>query len=109
MNTMGCLDSLSRDLRCALRAMRRNPTFAVVVVMTLALGIDANTAVFSVLNSVLVKPLSYPRAEELVVLRQIAPRATVAAGASDALNLSPSMYRTCQSNDPEPLIAGKSM
>ena len=56
--------------------MRHNLTFTVVVVLTLALGIGANTAVFSVLNSVLLKPLSYPRAEELVALRQIAPGAT---------------------------------
>jgi putative ABC transport system permease protein len=99
MNTMGFLDSLSRDLRYAVRAMRRNPTFTVVVVLTLALGIGANTAVFSVLNSVLLKPLSYPRAEELVALRQIAPGATGSASASDALNLSPSMYLTYNENN----------
>ena len=67
-STIGFLDSLSRDLRYALRAMRHNLTFTVVVVVTLALGIGANTAVFSVLNTVLLKPLSYPRAEELVAL-----------------------------------------
>ena len=93
MNTIGFLDSLSRDLRYALRAMRHNLTFTVVVVLTLALGIGANTAVFSVLNSVLLKPLSYPRAEELVALRQIAPGAA-GSSASDGLNLSPSMYLT---------------
>ena len=92
MNTIGFLDSLSRDLRDALRAMRHNVTFTVVVVLTLALGFGANTAVFSVLNSVLLKPLSYPRAEELVALRQIAPGATGSASSSDGLSLSPSMY-----------------
>jgi predicted permease len=94
MNTIGFLDSLSRDLLYALRAMRHNLTFTVVVVLTLALGIGANTAVFSVLNSVLLKPLSYPRAEELVSLRQIAPGAAGLASSSDGLNLSPSMYLT---------------
>ena len=69
MNTIGFLDSLSRDLLYSLRAMRHNLTFTAVVVLTLALGIGANTAVFSVLNSVLLKPLSYPRADELVALR----------------------------------------
>jgi len=94
MNTIGFLDSLGRDLRYAVRAMRQNLTFTVVVVLTLALGFGANIAVFSVLNSVLLKPLSYPRAEELVALRQIAPGATGSASASDGLSLSPSMYLT---------------
>jgi putative ABC transport system permease protein len=91
MSRSGFLDSLNRDLRYALRAMRHNLTFTVVVVLTLAFGIGANTAVFSVLNSVLLKPLSYPQPEELVALRQIAPGAP---GLTDGLNLSPSMYLT---------------
>src|SRR4029434_5523507 len=93
MKTLQFLDALSRDLRYGGRAMRRNPTFTVVVVLTLAVGIRAHTAVFSVLDSVLLKPLSYPRAEELVALRQIAPGV---AGSSSygGLNLSPSMYVT---------------
>ena len=91
--TIPVIDTLWQDVRYALRAMRHNLTFTVVVVLTLALGIGANTAVFSVLNSVLLKPLSYPRAEELVALRQIAPGAG-GSSASDGLNLSPSMYLT---------------
>jgi len=88
------LDSLNRDLLYAGRAMRRTPAFTAVVVLTLAVGIGANTAVFSVLNSVLLKPLSYPRAEELVALRLIAPGVPGLATASDGLSLSPSMYVT---------------
>jgi predicted permease len=94
MNPIGFLDSLGGDLRYAFRAMRHNLTFTAVVVLTLALGIGANTAVFSVLNSVLLKPLSYPRAEELVAVRQIAPGAAGLASSSDGLSLSPSMYLT---------------
>ena len=90
--TIPVIDALWQDVRYALRAMRHNLTFTVVVVLTLALGIGANTAVFSVLNSVLLKPLSYPRAEELVALRQIAPGARGIGGSG--LNLSPSMYLT---------------
>src|SRR5262245_56001240 len=91
MNPIGFLESLSGDLLHALRAICHNLMFTVVVVLTLALGIGANTAVFSVINSVLLKPLSYPQPEELVALRQIAPGAP---GLADGLNLSPSMYLT---------------
>src|SRR5262245_9782197 len=93
MDTIEILDSLSRDLRYAGRAMRRNPTVTVVVVLTLAVGIGANTAVFSVLNGVLLKPLSYPRSEELVALRQVAP-GVAGSSSADGLSLSPSMYLT---------------
>jgi predicted permease len=88
---MRLLDSLGRDVRYSLRVMRHNLGFTVVVVVTLALGIGANSAVFTVLDSVLLKPLSYPRPEELVALRQIAPGAP---GLTDGLNLSPSMQLT---------------
>ena len=91
--TIPVIDALWQDVRYAGRVMRHNLTFTVVVVLTLALGIGANTAVFSVLNSVLLKPLPYPRAEELVALRQIAPGAA-GSSSSDGLSLSPSMYLT---------------
>ncbi len=92
--TVPAIEALWQDVRYALRAMRHNRTFTVVVVLTLALGIGANTAVFSVLNSVVLKPLSYPQAEELVALRQIAPGVAGLASSSDGLSLSPSMYLT---------------
>ena len=62
MNTIGPLDTLGRDLRLALRGMRRRPGFTLAVVLTLALGIGANTAIFGVVDGVLIKPLPYPNA-----------------------------------------------
>ncbi len=99
MNTIGLVDSLRRDVLYALRAMRHNSRFTAVVVLTLALGFGANTAVFSVLNSILLKPLSYPRSDELVALRQMTPGAPGLASSSDGLNLSPSMYMTYAENN----------
>ena len=94
MNTIALLDALGRDVRYGLRTLRRNPMFAAVALLTLAIGIGANTAVFSVVNSVLLKPLPYPKAEELVGVWQSAPGAAGLANFSNGLRLSPSMYFT---------------
>ncbi len=94
MNTIAFLDTLSRDVRYGLRALRHNPIFTAVALLTIAIGIGANTAVFSVVNSVLLNPLPYPNPEQLVALRQVAPGAAGLASFSDGLLLSPSMYFT---------------
>ncbi len=62
------LDTLRRDLRYAIRQIRRHPGYAAIVVATLALGIGANTAVFSVVDAVLLRPLPYANAGRLVRL-----------------------------------------
>lgn len=62
-----------RELGQAWRALGRRPGFSVVAALTLALGMGANVAIFSVVNSVLLKPLSYPDSERMVVVRHHAP------------------------------------
>ncbi len=88
------LDDLARDVRYGLRTLRRTPMFATVVLLTLAIGIGANTAVFSVVNSVLLKPLAYPNAEELVAVWHTAPGAPGLSTVSGDLRLSASMFFT---------------
>jgi predicted permease len=88
------VEELLADARYGLRALRRNPMFTAVALLTIAIGIGANTAVFSVVNSVLLKPLNYPNAEQLVSLHQIAPGAPGLADFESGLHLSPSMYFT---------------
>jgi putative ABC transport system permease protein len=60
------IDDLARDIRYALRTFRRAPLAALTIVVTVALGIGANTAIFSVLNGVLIRPLPYPEPDALV-------------------------------------------
>ena len=68
-------ESVITDLNLAFRRLRKSPAFAATVLLTLAIGIGANTAVFSVVNSVLLKPLPYPDGDRLVSLWLNAPGA----------------------------------
>src|SRR5262245_9123615 len=71
------LEILSQDMRYALRILRRNPGFAAVAALTLGLGIGANTAIFSLIDAVLLKRLPVKQPERLVLLRHADSRATV--------------------------------
>ena len=88
------LESILADLKFTFRRLRKSPGFAATVLLTLAIGIGANTAVFSVVNSVLLKPLPYPDSEQLVALWLNAPGAGGLANFSTGLQLSASMYFT---------------
>src|ERR1700722_2552893 len=88
------IETFFADVRFGLRMLARNPVFTAVSLLTIAIGIGANAAVFSVVNSVLLKPLNYPQPQELVALHQLAPGAAGLADFRNGLLLSPSMYFT---------------
>src|SRR5690348_13146800 len=69
------LETIAQDIRYGLRGIRKAPGFALVVILTLALGIGANTAIFSVVYSVLLRPLPYPHGERLVRLGEATAQA----------------------------------
>ena len=68
MRRINPLETIWNDLRYAVRILGRAPGFTTVIVLTLALSIGANSAIFSVIQGVLLRPLPYPRAERLVCI-----------------------------------------
>jgi predicted permease len=88
------LEDAWRDLRYGLRSLRRTPGFTLVSILTLALGIGATTAVFSVINGVLLKPLPFSAPESLVAIRNAAPGLKLPPGARGVIAASASQYFT---------------
>ena len=111
-----------KDVRYALRTLARRPGFTAVAVITLALGIGANTAIFSVVNGVLLRPFDYPEAERLVALResnaskqpdsQVSPANFLEWQRQNTVFSDLATYRTVSYNltgdgNPERLLAGR--
>jgi len=90
MHTIPFIESLATALRYWYRTLRREPVFTAAATLTLALGIGATTAIFSVVNGVLIKPLPYPAADELLSVSHFAP----GMGFTEPIGMSPSMLFT---------------
>jgi hypothetical protein len=78
------IEQLLQDLRYGLRVLRRNPAFSAIIILTLALGIGVNTAVFSVVNTVMIRPLPYPNAGRVVAYVEGASSKAVKPGIAGA-------------------------
>ena len=89
MNTLEFLEGLLRDGRHAFRMIRMNPGFSATAILSLALGIGANTAIFSVVNAVLIRPLPYPEPESLV---GVFNSGVIQGETFNDLGLAPGMY-----------------
>ena len=104
------IENFFQDARFALRMLRKNPGFMAVVVITLALGIGANTVVFSLINTTVLHALPYPQSEKLVVLYRAFGNTTVLMSIPDFRDVE-SQTRTFESMglyhfDPEPTLTG---
>ena len=81
------MDTFAQDLRHALRLLRNTPGFTFAAVAALALGIGTNTAIFSVLNTVILKPLPYPDPERLVMFLNVSPQGSGGAASPTKFNV----------------------
>ena len=117
------MNTLLKDVRYSFRTLLKRPAFAVIVIATLALSIGANTAIFSVVNGVLLQPLPYPNSDRLLALRdsnnqtkqpdsQVAPGNFIEWQKQTKVFSALEAYRTVSYNltgegSPERLLAGR--
>jgi len=97
------LESLMADAKFALRQLRRSPGFAITAVLTLALGIGANTAIFTLIDSIMLRPLPYPQQERLVSISGYFPKGWIRAWQQNSQSFA---SITAYSPDAESNVAG---
>src|SRR6516162_11443108 len=85
------LEAIAKDVRYALRGLWKKPAFTSITIITIGLGIAATTAIFSVVNGILIKPLPYPEPEKLVGVWH---SAVIQGTPFESMNLSDAMYFT---------------
>src|SRR5579871_883211 len=85
--SLAWIEDLKRDFSFALRSLGKTPVFAVIAIVVIAVGIGVNTAVFSVIAVVIMKPLTYPHPEELVSLMNTSPRGSFPAASIPKFSL----------------------
>ena len=104
------LDDLTRDLRHGWRTLGRTPVFTAIALLTLALGIGANTAIFTIVHGVLLRPLTYPKPEQLLYLTAEFPALALDLGGPAGLSRSLSvMLRALAPLDPATYVAVASL
>ena len=81
------IERLWRDVRFALRSLKKTPAFTCIAILVIAVGIGVNTAVFSVINTVLLKPLTYPDPQSLVQLVNVTPQGNLGGASIPKFNL----------------------
>ena len=87
VHRIATIDTTLANLKSAIRFMRKSPSFSLAVIVTLALGIGANSAVFSAIDAILLRPLPFPQAGEIVVLQQFDRKAVGSATPTATLRL----------------------
>src|SRR5262245_36333358 len=95
MNLLTSTEGVLRDACHAFRMIRLNPAFSMAAIFSLALGIGANTAMFSVFSGVLIRPLPYPGSDALV---GVSNRLVIQGQVFEDADLSPAMYAACREN-----------
>ena len=93
MNTLTWIEGVLRDVRYAVRMIRTKPGFSVAALLSLALGLGANTAIFNIVDAVLIRPLPYPASDALV---SVSNRMVIQEQVFDKAELSAGMYAACK-------------